>query len=72
MIKKFLEHSDSNDKLEFSLDDIIDAVQYGFDYRVSSQNDGKSVPVGNILQWLMSKKELLHIPKEFKDIRNKK
>ena len=66
MIKKFLEHSDSNDKLEFSLDDIIDAVQYGFDYRVSSQNDGKSVPVGNILQWLMSKKNLMDIPEEFK------
>lgn len=44
----------------------------GFDYRVNSQNDGKSVPLGNVLQWLMSKKELLHIPKEFKDIRNKK
>lgn len=70
MIKKFLEHNES--KVEYTLEDIIDAVQYGFDYRVNSQNDGKSVPLGNVLQWLMSKKELLHIPKEFKDIRNKK
>lgn len=70
MIKKFLEHNQS--KVEYTLEDIVDAVQYGFDYRVNSQNDGKSVPLGNVLQWLMSKKELLHIPKEFKDIRNKK
>lgn len=31
---------------------IIDAVQYGFGYALNSQNDGKSVPTGNILQWL--------------------
>ena len=30
MIKKFLEHNDS--KVEYTLEDIIDAVQYGFDY----------------------------------------
>ena len=31
----------------FTLEDILDAVQYGFDYRVESMNDGKSVPIGN-------------------------
>ena len=72
MIKKFFEHNDEDTKVEYTLEDIIDAVQYGFDYRVNSQNDGKSVPLGNVLQWLMSKKGLHHIPKEFKEIRNKK
>lgn len=52
-------------KIIFSLEDIIDAVQYGFDYRVDSMNDGISVPVGNTLQWLMAKKKLRHVPDEF-------
>lgn len=58
--------------MEYTLEDIIDAVQYGFDYRVESQNDGVSVPVGNTLQWLMNKKGLDEIPQEFKDIKNRK
>lgn len=41
----------------FSLDDVYDAVKYGFDYSVNSQNDG-SVPKGNILQWLAHKKNI--------------
>lgn len=57
--------------MEYTLQDIIDAVQYGFDYRGESQNDGKKVPLGNTLQWLMWKKGLVEIPKEFKDIQIK-
>lgn len=69
MIKKFNEHNEE-EEIKFTLQDMIDAVQYGFDYRVKSQNDGKSVPVGNTLQWIMSKRELLEIPKEFKRFKN--
>lgn len=52
---------------QYSLQDIIDAVQYGFDYRGNSQNDGKKVPLGNTLQWLMAKKGLVEVPQEFRD-----
>ena len=58
------------DKIEYTLQDIIDAVQYGFDYRVDAMNDGVKVPDGNVLQWLMWKKNLTEIPQEFKDIKN--
>lgn len=52
---------------KYSLEEIIDAVQYGFNYMKDSQNDGISVPVGNTLQWLMSKDGLIHVPEEFKE-----
>jgi len=52
-------------EVEYTLQDIIDAVQYGFDCRDISQNNGKNVPNGNVLQWLMSKKNLMHVPEEF-------
>ena len=58
--------------MEYTLNDIIDAVQYGFDYREDSQNDGVSVPIGNTLQWLMNKKGLVELPQEFKDIKNER
>jgi len=50
---------------KYNLDDIIEAVQYGFDYRVDSMNDGKHVPLGNTLQWLMVRKGLKQVPDEF-------
>ncbi len=52
-------------EVEYTLDDIMAAVQYGFDYRAESQNDGIKVPSGNVLQWLMSRKELIGVPEEF-------
>jgi hypothetical protein len=61
------EIKDMEDKVEYTLQDIIDAVQYGFDYRTESQNDGKKVPTGNVLQWLMAKKELIDVPDEFRE-----
>lgn len=54
-------------EIEYTLDDVIKAAQYGFTYRGESQNDGKEVPVGNVLQWLMHRKSLIEVPKEFKD-----
>lgn len=53
--------------MEITVQDIIGAVQYGFDYRYNSQNDGVKVPDGNTLQWLMNKKGLLQIPQEIHD-----
>ncbi len=60
-----------NRPITYTLQDIIDAVQYGFDYRIEAQNDGKSVPSGNVLQWLMAKKELLTVPSEFTEYQKK-
>ena len=57
--------------MQFTLEDILDAVQYGFDYRVDSMNDGKSVPVGNTLQHLMWRKNLKEVPEEFEKLRIK-
>mgnify|MGYP003436656918 CR=1 FL=1 len=51
--------------MNYTLDDIIEAVQYGFDYREESINDGKHVPLGNTLQWLMMRKKLKKAPEEF-------
>lgn len=56
--------------MEYTLQDIIDAVQYGFDYRAKSQNDGERVPLGNTLQWLMSKKNLMEVPEDFKQLKD--
>jgi hypothetical protein len=43
---------------------IIKAVQYGFGYALNSQNDGKAVPTGNILQWLQSQQlEQSNVPR---------
>jgi hypothetical protein len=51
--------------MEYTLQDIIDVVQYGFDYRENAMHDGVSVPDGNVLQWLMGKKNLSKLPEEF-------
>lgn len=39
--------------MEYTLQDIADAVQYGFDYQGISPSNGKKVPIGNVLHWLM-------------------
>ena len=53
--------------MNYTLEDILEAVQYGFDYRVDSMNDGKHVPLGNTLQWIIVRKKLKEIPKEFEE-----
>lgn len=68
LIDIFKAHIESKRVIEFTLEDIIDAVQYGFDYRVESMNDGKSVPLGNVLQHLMYTKKLSKTPEEFKKL----
>ena len=53
--------------MDYSLDDILEAVQYGFDFREQSRNNSKNVPLGNTLQWLMWRKNLKEVPEEFKE-----
>lgn len=58
---------------KYNLEDIIEAVQYGFDYRIDSMNDGKHVPLGNTLQRLMTRKKLKEVPEEFVEkLKNRK
>lgn len=65
---QIIELREENEKFKKErLDEIVSAVQYGFDYMKDSQNDGISVPAGNILQWLMAKDGLLHVPEEYKE-----
>lgn len=71
IIEIFKTHIASKSEIKFTLQDIIDAVQYGFDYRVESMNDGKSVPIGNTLQYLMYSKKLKEVPQEFKELAKK-
>lgn len=59
----------ANTSLNYTTQDILDAVQYGFDYRSEAQNDNVKVPIGNVLQWIMYKKDLLDIPEEFNQIK---
>ena len=55
--------------MDYSLDDILEAVQYGFDFREQSRNNSKNVPLGNTLQWLMWRKNLKEVPEEFKKLK---
>lgn len=57
------------DDLRYDINDVLDAVQYGFKYAIESQNDGESVPIGNILQWLMYKKNLTTVPESWKELK---
>ena len=49
---------------KYTVDDVLAAAQYGYDYRETSKIYGE-VPVGNVLQWLMHRKELTIIPKNW-------
>lgn len=57
-------------ELKYTTKEMIDAVNYGFSYAHESQNHTGDVPLGNILQWIMYKRNLLDVPKEFKDLKN--
>jgi len=66
--------SESNEAMElkYTTQEIIDAVNYGFKYAIESQNNGLYVPIGNILQWIMHKRNLLNVPKEFEIFKHNK
>lgn len=57
-------------ELRYTTQEMIDAVNYGFKYAHESQNHTGDVPLGNILQWIMYKRNLLDVPNEFKDLKN--
>lgn len=56
ILNKFSVEDLSN--INFTLNDILNAAQYGFGYAIDSQHNGEFVPKGNILQWLLSYKNL--------------
>jgi hypothetical protein len=58
--------------LKYTTQEIIDAVNYGFKYATESQNHTGDVPIGNILQWIMYKRNLLNVPKEFEILKKTK
>lgn len=58
-------------ELKFTTQDMIEAVNYGFKYALESQHNNEFVPNGNILQWIMYKRNLLEIPKEFEIFKNR-
>ncbi len=59
-------------ELKYTTQEMIDAVNYGFKYATESQNHTGDVPIGNILQWIMYKRNLLNVPKEFEILKKRK
>lgn len=70
-LKSALRIMKEGESMIFSLEDVVDAVQYGFEYSLNSQHDGNGVPIGNTLQWLMAKKDLLEVPEEFVNFKDR-
>lgn len=54
-VKEFLDKDSVRilSDLSYSKDDMVNAITYGFTYYRDSMNDGKDVPLGNKLQWLI-------------------
>lgn len=51
---------------EYTLEDVLRAAEYGFNYTFNSQLHQPYMPTGNTLQWLMHRKKMLDTPKEWK------
>ena len=68
----FKEVESESNELKYTTQEMIDAVNYGFTYATESQNHTGDVPIGNILQWIMYKRNLLDIPKEFEIFKTRK
>lgn len=60
----------SKQTIEYTLQDVLDAANYGYNYALTSMpEDDNVIPNGNILQWLMNKKNLIETPKEFEQFK---
>jgi hypothetical protein len=46
---------------KYTLEDVLEAAKYGYEYRDNSQHT-RQIPVGNVLQWLMSRKKMTSFP----------
>lgn len=55
---------------DFTVEEMIKAIEYGFWYAENSQHSG-NIPVGNSLQWIMGNRKLLDIPEEWKNFLKK-
>lgn len=62
------------EQAKFTVQQMLEAIRYGFEYSRDSQHDGVDVPEGNKLQWILGKYvDPLHHEKfinEFKEIRD--
>lgn len=46
---------------KYTLEDVLEAAKYGYEYRDNSQYT-RQVPIGNVLQWLMARKQMTKLP----------
>ena len=47
---------------KYSLEDVLQAAKYGYEYREKTAHPDEPLPVGNVLQWLMARKKITNIP----------
>lgn len=59
-----------NSAMTYNTTDMLNAVNYGFRYCLTSLHNKLGVPIGNTLQWIMSEKGLIDVPEEFEKIKN--
>ena len=56
---------------DFNYKDMVEATNHGFWYAINSQHNGE-IPLGYTLQWMMTRKSLVRVPDEWKQLLNKK
>jgi hypothetical protein len=47
---------------KYTLEDVLDAAKYGYEYREKTAHPHEPLPAGNVLQWLMSRKKMTSFP----------
>ena len=45
--------NESPKEVTFTIEQMLEAISYGFSYHRDSQNDNIDVPVGNKIQWML-------------------
>jgi hypothetical protein len=46
----------------YTLEDLLEAAKYGYEYRENTAHPDEPLPTGNVLQWLMARKQMTNIP----------
>jgi len=47
---------------KYSLEDVLEAAKYGYEYRETTAHPEEPLPTGNVLQWLMARKKMTNTP----------
>jgi len=47
---------------KYSLEDVLEAAKYGYEYHEKTAHPEEPIPNGNILQWLMARKKMTQLP----------